>query len=505
MKILFAIASPEYLRFYDATIAELATRGHDVVVAVNALPEGKPVRPEKIERLHPRAVFGGVLPQSDGRWAGLARGVRGTMDFVRYLHPRLARASVLRARMKRQALPWALQWLDRVPSLPPVVWTFVMNGLASIERALPVPRLIEQYVGAHDPDLVVVSPLVEAVSDQVDLVKAAQARGTRVAIAVASWDNLTNKGDLRVPADLILVWNEVQKREAIEFHRVRPEAVAVTGSQAFDRWFDRAPSRSREMFCRSVGLPAGEPYVLYVGSSIFISRAEAEMPFVRRWIEQLRASSSPAVRRLAVLVRPHPYNGRAWDPDALSDLERVAVWPQGGYDPVDENNRAGFFDSIYHSEAVVGINTSAMIEAAIVGRPVLSIAVPEFAATQDGTVHFHYLLPENGGFLRVGASLEEHVRQLDAVLAQPQATRDELARFVASFVRPHGIDRACTPIVVETLERHAASPPPAPARVSAAAFATRMMAWPLTVVPEPVLAAPSRRKVLKRRVQQRAH
>ena len=42
----------------------------------------------------------------------------------------------------------------------------------------------------------------------------------------------------------------------------------------------------------------------------------------------------------------------------------------------------------------LGVNTSAMIEAAILGRPVLSVLAPEFAATQEGTVHFHYLLPE---------------------------------------------------------------------------------------------------------------
>ncbi len=46
-----------------------------------------------------------------------------------------------------------------------------------------------------------------------------------------------------------------------------------------------------------------------------------------------------------------------------------------------------------------------MIEGAILRRPVLSLLTPEFAGTQEGTLHFHYLLPENGGFLRVAHSL----------------------------------------------------------------------------------------------------
>jgi hypothetical protein len=348
---------------------------------------------------------------------------------------------------------------------------------------------------------VVVSPVVEAASDQVDLLKAAQARGTRAAVAIASWDNLTNKGDLRVPADLTLVWNEAQKREAVTLHRLPPDTVEVTGAQAFDRWFDRTPSRSRDLFCRAVGLPSGKPFVLYVGSSIFISRAATEVPFVRRWIEALRAADDPAVRSLAVLVRPHPYNGRAWDPNALADLADVAVWPKGGYDPVNEENRAGFFDSMYHSEAVVGINTSAMIEAAIVHRPVLSIAAPEFAATQDGTLHFHHLLPENGGFLSVASTLDDHVRQLAAVLAHPELARETLVRFVGSFIRPHGADRPCAPIVADVLEKYAASTRPSPIVASAAARAIRAAAWPLAFIAESVIAAPARRKVLKRRVR----
>ena len=45
-----------------------------------------------------------------------------------------------------------------------------------------------------------------------------------------------------------------------------------------------------------------------------------------------------------------------------------------------------------------------MIEAAIVGRTVHSVLAEEFKDTQGGTLHFRYLLAENGGFLRVAAT-----------------------------------------------------------------------------------------------------
>ena len=478
MRILVVMSSPEYLRFYDTTVVQLAQRGHDVRVAVNAVREERPVRLDGIEHT-PRVTVAGLVPGRYDRWTNFARGVRGTMDFVRYLHPRLARAALLRARMKRQALPWTLQWMDRVRQLPVSAVNAVMRGLEAAERAVPSSDAIQRFLEAQAPDVVLVSPLVEAASDQVDIVRAAQALGIRVGTLVASWDNLTNKGDLRVATDFVAVWNDAQKLEAVEFHRVPEQAITVTGAQAFDRWFDRQPSRPREAFCRDVGLPDDRPFVLFTGSSIFIARADAEMAFVRRWIAALRASDDPLIRDVNVLVRPHPYNGRAWRADDFAGLAGVAVWPRGGYDPVDEANRAGLFDSLFHGAAIVGINTSAMIEAAIVGRPVLAIEAPEFAGTQEGTLHYRHLLPENGGFLRVSSSFPEHLCQLSGVLHDPQTSRDELDRFVRSFIRPRGREVSATSVLTDAIERYGETPVPARVRESLGTVVLRTLLRPV--------------------------
>ena len=299
--------------------------------------------------------------------------------------------------------------------------------LRGLERAIPASRRILDFLAAHRPDVVVVSPLVDAASDQVDLVRASQAMGIPVVAAIASWDNLTNKGHMRVRPDMVTVWNEHQKAEAVSYHGVDADRVVVTGAQLFDRWFDRQPSQSREAFCRMVGVPADRPLVLYTGSSVFIARSEVEAPFVRRWIAALRESGDPTLRDAAILIRPHPFNCEAWETADFSDLGPVSVWPRQRYTPSAEEARNSLFDSLFYSAAVVGVNTSAMVEAAILGRPVLSVLAPEFAATQEGTVHFHYLLPENGGFLRVAQSIEQHVGQLSEVLRTPDITRQQTA------------------------------------------------------------------------------
>lgn len=475
MTVLFLMDSPEYLRFYDGAIEALAARGHAVTIAVLNQRVRKPVGLEGLAAYADRVTVLGVVPPSRGYWRDVGRAVRATMDFVRFLHPRFADARALRARIKRKVLPRALGWLDWIPRLSAGAVRRAERRLASLERVVPLRPEVQAVLRDQAPDLLLVSPLVTAASEQVDWIKAAQAAGIRTAVCIASWDNLTNKGLLRVEPDTVLVWNEAQKREAHEYHYVPESKIAITGAQLFDRWFERTPARDRQAFCARAGLPDTGPFVLFTGSSSFISESSAEVAFVRRWVAALRTSPSPALRDAHVLVRPHPYNFHRWADAPVADLPGVAVYPSRPYNPVDDASREDFFDSLYHSAAVVGINTSAMIEAAIVGRPVCSLLAPEFAGTQEGTIHFHHLLPENGGFLRIAATLGDHVEQLAGCLANPETTRRETARFVAAFVRPHGVDRPATPAFADAVERAAAAPAPAPAAPARGAALRRVL------------------------------
>ena len=92
--------------------------------------------------------------------------------------------------------------------------------LRAAERAVPVSSRLTAFLREEHPDLVVVSPLVDLMSVQVDVVRASHALGIPVALPVASWDNLTNKGHLRVLPDAVMVWNDVQKEEAVALHGV---------------------------------------------------------------------------------------------------------------------------------------------------------------------------------------------------------------------------------------------------------------------------------------------
>ena len=67
MRVLFIMASPEYLRYYDSTIDELAARGHDVAVAVNSRREKKPIGLQRLSALGEHVRVLGVTPSPSGQ------------------------------------------------------------------------------------------------------------------------------------------------------------------------------------------------------------------------------------------------------------------------------------------------------------------------------------------------------------------------------------------------------------------------------------------------------
>ena len=159
-------------------------------------------------------------------------------------------------------------------------------------------------------------------------------------------------------------------------------------------------------------------------------------------------------------MRPHPQNAAQWEHvDLAAEFEGVALWPRTGVNPIGGVARADYFDSIYHCEAVVGVNTSAMIESGIIGRPVYSVTVDDFAATQEGTLHFQHLKHAGGGLLHLAGDLDEHLEQLAALLAEPRTRR---VRVRGSSSRRSSGRMAwtspATPRVVETHRGIAAAP-----------------------------------------------
>ena len=365
-------------------------------------------------------------------WTELAAAVRIWLDYLRYFEPRYADAPRLRQRVGEYVPPLLRRITNWWPFRASVGRRALVAWLRAVERALPRQR----ELGCSDAEQPAGRRRGDAAARSRDRARsrccAARGRcGARTALAIGSWDHLSSKGRISELPDRVLVWNDTQVREAAELHGSPAERLVVTGAQCYDQWFGRVPTRTREQFCSMLRLPADRPFLLYACSALY-PVVPTEARFVRRWIEQIRASDDAVLRSAAMLVRPHPTRMEEWSEVDLTDLPNVTLY---GSLPVDERSKEDYFESLYYCGAMIGLNTSAFIEAAIVGRPVHTIVVPEFAERQEGTLHFHYLKSVGGGVLSAGAELRRTSRAARRVVARAGRPRTGTPAFVAR-VRP---------------------------------------------------------------------
>ncbi len=449
MKILFIARHFTYFRNYDSALRVLAAHGHTIHLAVETQEAlGGQQAVEALARECPGITLGAVPDRSEDVWADLSRRIRFGLDYLRYLEPFYDEAPLRRVRA-RERTPRALIAAAEPPLVGGRLWRrWFGRFLHRMDQALPLPPAFLAFLRDQRPDVLVITPLVDLGSQQVDFLRAARQLGIPTVLAVWSWDHLSSKAYLREYPERILVWNQTQRDEAVRVHGAPSDRVVVTGAQCFDHWFERTPSRSRDQFCGQLGLPADRPLVLYVCTGLIMG-SPPEPPFVLEWLTRLRASADPRVATAGVLIRPYPSNHAAWQGVDFGDLGPVAVW---GSNPVDGQSRADYFDSLYHSAAVVGLNTSAFIEAGIVGRPVLAILPPQFHDNQEGTVHFRYLLEIGGGLLRTSRDLDTHAAQLSAALQPAAGAGHPHRQFLESFVRPLGLQTPATPAFVDAIE-----------------------------------------------------
>jgi hypothetical protein len=468
MHILLHLPRTNVLRHFDSVVLALAAEGHKVTIATPGRSNDWPL-PEAVQS-HPRIACRVCPEVREDEWKDAATDFRTLVDSGHYLESPFFEADKLRGRAFR-ALAQTLTG-DRTRHLtarcPHCGIKFVDGELGSlrpalgekasrrlhdlgrlIEKAIPSDPGRERFLRDECPDVVLVSPLVRFGSEQADWVKSAQALDIPVGFPVFSWDNLTTKGIVHVEPDRVFVWNAVQQREATDYYGIAPEKIVITGAPRFDSFIALRPSMDRDEYCRQLEIDPAAPIVTYLCSSEFVAGREVE--FVERWIGEIR--SDPRLASCNIIVRPHPRSVRQWSDVDITRHGRVGLSMSRAL-----NADQSLYDVLYHSVAAVGLNTSAQIEAGILGKPVLTLLAPGFEQGQQGTLHFRYLLREEGGFVDVAKDLEDHRGHLaDALAAKYDA--DEIRRCVGRFVRPEGWDRPVTPILAEAITRMSASRP----------------------------------------------
>jgi hypothetical protein len=469
MRLVFSAPHFAYFRNFESVLEMLAAQGHSIHLAADeAETFGGRQLVERLAGSYPGVTYGSVPVACDEPWKPFAQKLRYALDYVRFCAPRYVNVPKLRIRNVERT-PRVIRWLTN--SVGP---SAVARTLKWLERSMPRSALMRSWLEGLAPDALILTSLTFSRSSAIEQLKAARGLGIPVAAAIMSWDHLSSKALLHIAPDRTFVWNDVQKREAIEMHGLPPESIVVTGAQCYDQWFNRGPSRTRDAFCADMGLDPSRPFVLYVCSAMSPVPTPVEPQFVTEWVSALRASADPTLRDVGVLIRPHPERLREWTDVSLDGFENVVI--RGGT-PIDTSSKADYFDALIFNRAVVGLCTSAFLEGAIAGRPVLTLLLPAYRMHQDGMAHFRYLLDVEGGLLHAAPDLAGHLHDLAEALVRSTQREERNVRFLTAFVRPQGLDVPATPAFVSAVEQLAALPRNVDPRFVRATTAQGLVRW----------------------------
>jgi len=464
MTFLLVCKQKKNLDTFEAFVAALLAAGHRVVLTIQ---ERDPARDARIAEQfgHPLLTVVGCPDGRSDDWRAAAPLVRTARDWVQYTRPPYQQASKLAdraaGRLARE-LGAAAGDVQRPTVLAASPSARVAGAFARAERAIPRDPIYDEFLRSVAPDVVLVTPGLHFGSGQADFVKSAQGSGIPAWMLLFSWDNLSTKGALHVAPDLMFVWNERQRREAVELHDYPANRVIVAGAPRFDPFFALRSAIPRRDFFAPLDLDPVVPTLLYLCSSRFI--AEDEPRFIATWLGALRAAGG-RLGTSNVVIRPHPDVPFEADgePQVVHwrGLPQATGWAHRPFgDPgavvlrTTYRTQEAFFECLHHADAVVALNTSAELEAGIAGRPVFTVLANDRSADgQAQTLHFNYLLREHGGFVSYAPNLPSHMAQLETALAAPPPA-DHIQRFVHEFLRPPG-DEPVAPLLARMVAERA--------------------------------------------------
>jgi len=439
VKVLFVSSS--YSNYYtiDDIVRQLVKRGHDVRLILG-MEEKVTIPDDALQRV--RLDIPSLVIES-------LKSRRNVINFTRTIREMLNYAHVLNNENTRK---WDVAKWFRF--FPPFFWSIVSSplfrtalktpglqkALRSIEQRIPVDSAIRAQVQQHAPDLMIVMPLINPNSRENEYLRAAQKLGIPVLYSMVSWDNISTKGTFHGQPDYSVVWNEPLALELNQLHGFPRERTFITGAPRFDHLLTPLDGRllPRAEFSRQAGLDENKEYVVYVGSTFLITsdhkKNNDESVLVAAMADAL--AKDPRTQDVNILFRPHPTNSTFLEKLRARNLLNVVIFPASSELPDTEEKRRRFHNSIFHSIAVAGVNTTAFLEAAALDRPCITIETQNSSETQM-LPHFHHLA--DAGILESASSADELVDVIGRIKFGVDARRDQRREFVRNFLRPCGI------------------------------------------------------------------
>lgn len=191
-----------------------------------------------------------------------------------------------------------------------------------------------------------------------------------------SWDNLSKHG-LRVKPDVLVVWNEFMREQAVQFHNYDPDMVTVVGIPQFDRYVDKSVIKSRKEFCEQYGLKPERKIILF-GSEGKLFPSDKDVAEVIAKLINEDDFDVPS----QLLIRPH--YGYKNDEEKFTESQQLGNVVVDLFNNPSKNLRDQwdysfefadrFINCLYHADVLVNTASTLTLDAMAFDKPVVNVA-----------------------------------------------------------------------------------------------------------------------------------
>lgn len=315
------------------------------------------------------------------------------------------------------------------------VWREFLRYIYRVTGEAYADGLFEYY----RPDLLFAANMFSP--EDTRLLLSARRRNIRTVSIAKSWDVLTTKAFTRVRADRLLVYNEVNREEAIRFGDYSPKQVIVTGFPQFDIYHGTQNIMPRDVFCRSVGLDPTSRYALYgvpgdwksPGTTAILSMISDRieqgvfckpLQVLARLHPKYRDRSEGLVVPHVVVERPGTYFDSAAEFGIDSGARNMGKWTFQTEDIIHLAN------SLYHADMVINVDSTLTLDAAANDKPTILIAydgnetMPYKRSIAFIYEREHYQKVIATGGVAIAHTHDELVASINQFLEDPAALRE---------------------------------------------------------------------------------
>ncbi len=294
-----------------------------------------------------------------------------------------------------------------------------------------------EYFEKYQPQAVLLAHLFD--EPEIQLLREAKRRGVKTVGFVNSWDKVTARCIMRLLPDKAIVFNDIVKREMMDYNDMDERDIFVSGLPQYDSYFTDNDYSSREEFFKKPGLDPAKKLIVYAPLGRSFGASDWDIIDLLYRLKDERKFSADV--EILVRFQPNDFLDESElkkRPHLVYDYPGIRFSAKRGVDwDMNADHLKHLRDTLYHMNLLVCYASSMSIDASVFDKPVININFElrrpkSFEKSSTKYYSFaHYKKALRAGGIRLVGSEAELVEWVGKYLQDSSIDREGRKKLVA--------------------------------------------------------------------------